>query len=138
MKQRWEKYISKTLDKFGVTTEELAERDVREGSEVGEDDETDGSLDVSTMRGYRGNANYYTNADDLKILDYIVQNKRFTDVGGNGMWEVGFYRFCLFTINRNYYLADGEEGSDTWEIFSQPEGEVQKSDHQEDQNLRSE
>eukprot|EP00090_Calanus_glacialis_P016457 TRINITY_DN25768_c0_g1_i1.p1 TRINITY_DN25768_c0_g1~~TRINITY_DN25768_c0_g1_i1.p1 ORF type:complete len:1107 (-),score=385.74 TRINITY_DN25768_c0_g1_i1:97-3417(-) len=88
MKQRWEKYISKTLDKFGVTTEELAERDVREGSEVGEDDETDGSLDVSTMRGYRGNANYYTNADDLKILDYIVQNKRFTDVGGNGMWEV--------------------------------------------------
>ena len=99
MKQRWEKYISKTLEKFGVTTEELEEKDVREGSHVGDDDETDGSLDVSTMRGYRGNANYYTTADDLKILEYIVQNKRFTDVGGNALWEVCFYRFCLFTIN---------------------------------------
>ena len=98
MKQRWEKYISKTLDKFGVTTEELEERDVREGSEAGEDDETDGSLDISTTRGHRGNANYYTNADDLKILDYIVQNKRFPDVGGNAMWEVGYYRINPFTI----------------------------------------
>ena len=88
MKQRWEKYISKTLDKFGVTTEELEERDFREGSETGVDDKTDASLDVSTMRGYRGNANYYTHADDLKILDYIIQNKRFTNVGGIAMWEM--------------------------------------------------
>jgi len=87
MKQRWEKYISKTLEKFGVTTEELEERDGQEGSEAGEDEETEGSLDVSTMRGYRGNANYYTTADDLKILDYIIQNKRFSDVGGIAMWE---------------------------------------------------
>ena len=34
MKQRWEKYICKSLDKFGVTMEELEEVGVREGSDV--------------------------------------------------------------------------------------------------------
>jgi hypothetical protein len=46
MKQRWEKYISKALDKFGVTTEELKEKYFLKGSEAQEDDETHGSLDV--------------------------------------------------------------------------------------------
>ena len=84
MKQRWEKYISKTLDKFGVTLEELEERDVQEGSETGEDDETDGHLD---LRGFRSKANYYSNADDVKIIEFIIKNKRFHEVGGNALWD---------------------------------------------------
>ena len=46
MKKRWEKYISKALDKFGVTKEELKEKYFLKGSEAQEDDETHGSLDV--------------------------------------------------------------------------------------------
>jgi hypothetical protein len=88
MKQRWEKFISKSLDKFGVTAEELEERDVQEGSEMGNDDETDMSQDISSMRGYRSGANYYTAADDQKILDYIVQNKRFSHLGGRALWQM--------------------------------------------------
>jgi hypothetical protein len=49
-----------------------------------------------------------------------------------------FTGFIFLQSTENCYLDDGEEGSDTREILAQLEGEVQKSDHQEDQNLRSE
>ena len=87
MKQRWEKYISKTLYKF------------EENSKAGEDDETDGSFDVSTIWEFRGGASYYTILDDIKILYYIVKNKSFSDVGGKAMWEVGWgLLFCKIFI----------------------------------------
>ena len=90
MKQRWEKYISKSLDKFGVTIEDLEEVVVQGGSEAGDEDDTDLSLDTSSMRGFRSNANYYTSSDDQKILEYITKNKRFSDLGGNALWQGRF------------------------------------------------
>ena len=90
MKQRWEKYICKSLDKFGVTMEELEEGGVQEGSEAGDEDDTNLSSDTS-MRGFRSNANYYTASDDKKVLEYIIKNKRFSDLGGNAFWQVSFF-----------------------------------------------
>ena len=97
MKQRWDKFISKSLDKFKITVEELEEIDVQEGSENGDDD-TDLNSSTVSLRGFRANANYYTTADDEKILNYIITNKRFSDVGGRAMWEVGFLVILNFPI----------------------------------------
>ena len=86
MKQRWEKYISKSLEKFKVTVDDLKQRDAEDESETDEDDREECS-DTSSQRGFRSNANYYTKPEDLKIIEFMVSNSRF-DVGGRSMWQV--------------------------------------------------
>jgi len=93
MKQRWEKYISKSLEKFKVTEEDLKQRDAQDGSDADEDD-LEESSDTSSQRGYRSNANYYTKTEDLKILEFMVSNHRF-DVGGRSMWQLMVARGVL-------------------------------------------
>jgi len=93
MKQRWDKYISKSLEKFKVTEEDLKQRDVQDGSEAEEDD-LEESSDTSSQRGYRSNANYYTKTEDLKIIEFMVSNRRF-DVGGRSMWQLMVARGVL-------------------------------------------
>ena len=39
-------------------------------------------------RGFRQNANYYSREEDLKILKFIAEKKRFDDVRGNDVWQV--------------------------------------------------
>ena len=60
-------------------------KDAQDGSET-DDCSTEGSPANSSVRGFRSNANYYTTAEDLKILEFMVTNRRF-DVGGRAMWE---------------------------------------------------
>ena len=90
MKQRWDKFISKSLDKFGVTVDELEQRDEKDKSESEDDAEV-------SQRGFRGNANYYTNIEDLKIIEFMVSNQRF-DVGGRALWQVKYFTGCLCTL----------------------------------------
>jgi len=85
MKQRWEKFLCRSLDKFGVTPKDLEMKDAQDGSETDEGS-TEGSPANSSVRGFRSNANYYTTVEDLKILEFMVTNRRF-DVGGRAMWE---------------------------------------------------
>jgi len=80
MKQRWDKFISKSLDKFGVTVDELEQRDEKDKSESEDDAEV-------SQRGFRVNANYYTNIEDLKIIEFMESNQRF-DVGGRALWQL--------------------------------------------------
>ena len=75
-----------SVDKFGVTPKDLEMKDAQDGSETDEGS-TEGSPANSSVRGFRSNANYYTTAEDLKILEFMVTNRRF-DVGGRAMWEV--------------------------------------------------
>ena len=39
------------------------------------------------MRGFRSKANYYSYADDVKIIEFIIKNRRFHEVGGNALWD---------------------------------------------------
>jgi len=86
MKQRWDKFIMKRLDKFGLSIEEMEDNDARESSAAGDNDEADMTVHNSSMRGYRRNANYYTTAEDEKIIDYIIKHNKFTGLGGNALW----------------------------------------------------
>ena len=84
MKQRWDKYISRSLDKFKVSIHDLDQKKM--DGEV----DTSGKLESSrsSNRGIRSNANYFSDADDRKILGYIIKNKRYKDTGGKSMWQV--------------------------------------------------
>ena len=86
MKQRWDKFIMKRLDKFGLSIEEMEDNDARESSAAGDNDEADMTVHNSSMRGYRRNANYYTTAEDEKIIDYIIKHNKFTGLAGNALW----------------------------------------------------
>ena len=48
--------------------------------------ESEDDAEVS-QRGFRANANYYTNIEDLKIIEFMESNQRF-DVGGRALWQV--------------------------------------------------
>merc|ERR1712112_601664 len=51
MKQRWEKYISKSLEKFKVTVDDLKQKNAEDESETDEDDREESS-DTSSQRGF--------------------------------------------------------------------------------------
>ena len=58
MKQRWNKYVMKRLDKFGLTIEEMEANDVGEFTAAGYKVEAYTTLNHTSLRGYRRNANY--------------------------------------------------------------------------------
>ena len=82
MRERFDKNIEKNLKKFGVSKPQL--------------EKVDRNMEVSNMegrerkkaRGFRKNANYYSREEDLNILKFIAENKRFDDVRGNEVWQV--------------------------------------------------
>ena len=80
MKQKWNKYVMKRLDKFGVTIEEMELNDMSEFSAAEFKDETE--------TNYTTAEDDYTNAEDEKILNYIMKNNKFKDLGGNALWLV--------------------------------------------------
>jgi len=88
MKQRWEKFLSRSLDKFGVTPTDFEMKDAHNRSETDESSTAGEGTQANTpIRGFRSNANYYTTTEDLKILEFMVTNHRF-DVSGRAMWEM--------------------------------------------------
>ena len=82
LRERFDKNIEKNLKKFGVSKPQL--------------EKVDRNMEVSNMegrerkkaRGFRQNANYYSREEDLNILKFIAENKRFDDVRGNEVWQV--------------------------------------------------
>ena len=88
MKGRWEKYVSKDLNKFNVTAEDLIEADKRIYGDDGATEETD---DRSNFRGVRSGRSFYTREEDLKILNFLLQNRRYQDVKGRAVWQVNLF-----------------------------------------------
>ena len=78
LRERFDKNIVKRLEQFGVSKTQLMEADKRI---------IDGK-DQQVIRGFRQNANYYTRDEDLKIIKFIIEKKRFDDVKGNELWQV--------------------------------------------------
>merc|ERR1712112_193722 len=95
MKQRWDKFISKSLDKFGVTVDELEQRDDKDKSESEDDAEV-------SQRGFRVNANYYTNIEDLKIIEYMETRGVLTGRSWHSMKER--FRKVIMKKIRSYGL----------------------------------
>ena len=74
LKERFEKHIDLNLKKFGTSKKQLREKDVQKP--------------VASGRGARLNGNYYSKAEDVKIVQFIADNKRFQDTKGNELWKV--------------------------------------------------
>ena len=70
MKGCWERYVSKDLKKFKVTHKELIEADIKIHGEV------------------EAGKKFYSRKEDLKIIEYLLENRRYQDVGGRTLWKV--------------------------------------------------
>jgi hypothetical protein len=92
--ERFGKNIKKSLKQFEVSKPQLEEVDRNMEGRGGK-----------KARGFRQNANYYSREEDLKILKFIAEKKRFDDVPGDG----------------------GEEGGE-WKELAEHEGKVQEGD----------
>ena len=73
LKERWDKHIELNLKSFGTSKKQLREKDVQK---------------AASGRGARINGNYYSKAEDVKIVNFIAENKRFQDTKGNELWKV--------------------------------------------------
>ena len=80
MRERFEKSILPDLKRFGVTHQQLLDVDLNSKENL--------DINTSIVRGFRQNANYYDKDEDMKILNFIIENKRFNDLGGNDVWKV--------------------------------------------------
>ena len=85
MKGRWEKYVSKDLNKFNTTPEYLIAADKRI---FGDDGATEEDDDQSNFRGVRTGRSFYTREEDMKIINYLLQKGRYLDVKGRAVWQV--------------------------------------------------
>ena len=85
MKGRWEKYVSKDLNKFNTTPEYLIAADKRI---FGDDGATEEDDDRSNFRGVRTGRSFYTREEDMKIINFLLQNRRYQDVKVRAVWQV--------------------------------------------------
>ena len=69
MKGCWERYVSKDLKKFKVTHKKLIEADIKIHGEV------------------EAGKKFYSRKEDLKIIKYLLENRRYQDVGGESLWK---------------------------------------------------
>lgn len=81
IKGRFDKHILPTLNRFGTTRTQLAEADGKAktapAAVVAEEGNVSREVRVS-----------YVRAEDLAILGFIADNKRYGDVGGVDMWKL--------------------------------------------------
>ena len=75
LKERFDKHIEPALHKFGVSRQRLLDRDRDLNKSAGSD---------SGGKGMRK----YSKQEDLKIINFIFENKRFADVKGNELWKL--------------------------------------------------
>ena len=75
LRERFEKHIDTKLRQFGVSRQQLLDRDkeLNKSSNSGEA--------KKPMRNY-------TKQEDLMIIQFICDNKRFADVKGNEVWKL--------------------------------------------------
>ena len=100
MKSRWEKYVSKNLTAFSVTSEDLIEADKRI---FGDDGATEEDADRSNFRGVRTGRSFYNREEDLKIINFILQNRRYQDVKGRAVWQVKHCKILFFMISSDIF-----------------------------------
>ena len=77
LKERFDKHIDPKLQQFGVSRQQLLDRD----KELNRNKKNFGETKRETKRSY-------TKQEDLKIIQFICDNKRFADVKGNEVWKV--------------------------------------------------
>ena len=82
MKGRFDKHILPSLNRFGLNRTQLAEADGKAKAAYGAVLAEEGGNRTREVRMS------YTRAEDLAILGFIADNKRFGDVGGVEMWKL--------------------------------------------------
>ena len=111
MKGRWEKYISRDLKKFDVTHEDLVEADRRIfGEDGGPKEEADNAVvENANFRGVRSGRKFYSKEEDLKIVNYLLENRRYQEVNGRALWQVIVVGVHRILIDQFIFLVDGGE-----------------------------
>ena len=74
LRERFEKHIEPHLRHFGASKSDMLK--------------ADRDHNISKQNAGRKNCNFYSKEEDLKIISFIVDNKRFLDVGGNELWKI--------------------------------------------------
>ena len=74
LRERFVKHIKPHLRHFGLSKSDLLK--------------ADRAHNISKQNAGRKNCNFYSKEEDLKIISFIVDNKRFLDVGGNELWKL--------------------------------------------------
>ena len=74
LRERFEKHIKPHLNKFGSSKSDLLKADQHHN--------------ISKQNAGSKNCNFYSKEEDLKIISFIVDNKRFLCVGGNKLWKI--------------------------------------------------
>merc|ERR1719341_1136533 len=88
LKQQFLQHIVKRLHDFGITEKHLEEADNRLDQVTSYMSDNESGAESVSSRGFRGQANYYTGADDKVILQFIVDNGRCEDTGGIALWQL--------------------------------------------------
>ena len=74
LRERFEKHIESNLRQFGSSKNDMLK--------------ADRDHNISKQTAGRRNCNYYSTEEDLKIINFIVDNRRYLDVGGNELWKI--------------------------------------------------
>ena len=74
LRERFEKHIEPNLRHFGSSKNDMLK--------------ADRDHNISKQTAGRRNCNYYSTEEDLKIISFIVENRRYLDVGGNELWKI--------------------------------------------------
>ena len=82
LKERFDKHILPNLNRFGTNRTQLAEADGKAKTAPAAVLTEEGN---GTIREVRKS---YVRAEDLAILGFIADNKRYGDVGGVEMWKL--------------------------------------------------
>merc|ERR1712013_960686 len=72
---------------MGVTEKELMNADDRQEQGTSNTSDRDSFADSASSRGFRSEENYYTQAQDQAIINFILDNGRCKDTGGVALWQ---------------------------------------------------
>ena len=87
MKGRWEKFLSRNLGTYNLDKKDLIEADVKVFGQS-KDDGVGDEEERQSLRGHRAGVRFYTEEEDLKLINHILENRRYHDVKGREMWQV--------------------------------------------------
>ena len=74
LRERFEKHIEPNLRQFGSSKTDMVK--------------ADRNHNITKQTAGRKNCNFYSTEEDLRIIRFIVDNRRFLDVGGNELWKI--------------------------------------------------
>ena len=85
-------------------------------------------VENANFRGVRSGRKFYSKEEDLEIIHYLLQNRRYQEVKGRALWQVIIVGVNRILVDNFMFLVDGGEECGGGENLAQYEGKIFKSD----------